>query len=119
MGIPLEWIRIAGNNTNYITNAPPTAASTGFDLNGGAVEKACVVLRERLKEFCVALEQFVPNQRIENWRSHWAEKWKEIIFKAWFNRINLSAGGSTKAHIIRDPLTRTLKANRSSISLME
>ena len=44
LGIPLEWIRITGNNSDCITNTPPTAASTGFDLNGGAVEKACVVV---------------------------------------------------------------------------
>jgi xanthine dehydrogenase/oxidase len=41
LGIPLELIRIGGINTDSITNAPSTAASTGYDLNGGAVEKAC------------------------------------------------------------------------------
>lgn len=103
LGIPLEWIRITGNNTDCITNAPPTAASTGFDLNGGAVEKACTVLRERLKDFCVMLEQLVPNQRIENWRTQWSEKWKEIIFKAWFNRINLSAAELYKSPHYKGP----------------
>lgn len=103
LGIPLEWIRITGNNTDCITNTPPTAASTGFDLNGGAVEKACIVLRERLKEFCIALEQYVPDQRIENWRTHWSEKWKEIIFKAWFNRVNLSAAELYKTPHYKGP----------------
>ena len=46
LGIPLELIRVAGNNSDAIVNAPATAASTGFDLNGGAVEKACRVLRQ-------------------------------------------------------------------------
>lgn len=103
LGIPLEWIRIAGNNTDCITNTPPTAASSGFDLNGGAIEKACIVLRERLKEFCIALEQYVPDQRIENWRTHWPEKWKEIIFKAWFNRVNLSAAELYKSPHYKGP----------------
>ena len=58
LGIPLELIRVAGNNSDTIVNAPATAASTGYDLNGGAVEKACRVLRHRLEDFCRDLEQF-------------------------------------------------------------
>lgn len=90
LGIPIEYIRIGGNNTNAIANCPPTAASTGFDLCGGAVEKACRILRNRLEDFCRNLEQFTPQTRIEDWRTKWQEKWKEIIFQAWFQRINLS-----------------------------
>ncbi len=96
LGIPLEWIRVGGNNSDFITNAPPTAAQTGFDLNGGAIEKACLALRARLQEFCATMEQYLPNERIENWRTHWAEKWKEIVFKAWFHRINLTEAESYK-----------------------
>ena len=91
LGIPIEYIRIGGNNTNAIVNCPPTAASTGFDLCGGAVEKACRVLRNRLEDLCRNLEQFTPHSSIEDWRTKWQEKWKEIVFQAWFQRINLSA----------------------------
>ena len=91
LGIPLEWIRVAGNNSDAIVNAPATAASTGYDLNGGAVDQACRVLRTRLEDFCRDLEQFTPYDCIEGWRTGWADKWKEIVFKAWFNRVNLSA----------------------------
>ncbi len=91
LGIPLEWIRVAGNNTDAIVNAPATAASTGYDLNAGAVDQACRVLRTRLEVFCRDLEQFTPHDCIEGWRTGWADKWKEIVFKAWFNRVNLSA----------------------------
>lgn len=103
LGIPLELIRIATNNSDCISNTPPTAASTGFDLNGGAIEKACLHLRERLRDFCVTMEQYVPNQRIENWRTHWAEKWKEIVFKAWFHRINLSVAELYKSPHYKGP----------------
>ena len=65
LGIPLEWIRVAGNNSDAIVNAPATAASTGYDLNGGAVDKACRVLRTRLEDFCRDLEQFTPHDCIE------------------------------------------------------
>jgi len=103
LGIPLEWIRITGNNSDCVTNTPPTAASTGFDLNGGAIEKACQVLCKRLKEFCVAMEQFVPDQRIENWRTHWSDKWKEIISKAWFYRVNLTVAELYKSPHYKGP----------------
>ena len=89
LGIPLEYIRIGGNNSDAIVNAPATAASTGFDLNAGAVDKACRVLRNRLEDFCRDLEQFTPSDCIEGWRTGWADKWKEILFRAWFNRVKI------------------------------
>jgi xanthine dehydrogenase/oxidase len=106
LGIPMELIRIAGNSSDVISNTPATAASTGFDLNGGAVEKACRVLRTRLEEFCVNLEQFTPYSRIEDWRTHWSEKWKEVVFKAWFNRINLSVAELYKSPHYKGPTYR-------------
>jgi len=109
LGIPLELIRIVGNNSDCISNAPPTAASTGFDLNGGAVEKACRLLRNRLEDFCRHLEQYVPKERIENWRTHWSEKWKEIIFKAWFYRVNLSIAELYKTPHYKGPTYKNPK----------
>jgi xanthine dehydrogenase/oxidase len=91
LGIPLKWIRVGGNNSDAIVNTPATAGSTGYDLNGGAVEKACRVLRTRLEDFCRDLEQITPRDCIDDWRLYWAAKWKDIVFKAWFNRVNLTA----------------------------
>ena len=45
----------------------------------------------------------MPDQRIENWRTHWSEKWKEIIFKAWFNRVNLSVAELYKSPHYKGP----------------
>jgi len=106
LGIPLEFIRIGGNNTNAITNCPPTAASTGFDLNGGAVEKACRILRTRLEDFCRELEQLTPHSCIEDWRTKWPEKWKEIVFQAWFQRVNLSVSELYKTPHYKGPTAR-------------
>lgn len=103
LGIPIEYIRIGGNNTNAIANCPPTAASTGFDLCGGAVEKACRTLRNRLEDLCRDLEQFTPYSRIEDWRTKWQEKWKEIVFQAWFQRVNLSAAELYKVPHYKGP----------------
>lgn len=109
LGIPIEYIRIGGNNTNAIANCPPTAASTGFDLCGGAVERACRILRSRLEDFCRDLEQFTPHSRIEDWRTKWQEKWKEIIFQAWFQRINLSVAELYKAPHYKGPTDQNPK----------
>ncbi|HEY9731963.1 MAG TPA: molybdopterin cofactor-binding domain-containing protein [Drouetiella sp.] len=109
LGIPLELIHVNGNNSDVITNCPATAASTGFDLNGGAVEKACKVLRTRLEEFCVTMEQYLPHERIEDWRTNWGEKWKEIVFKAWYHRVNLAAAELYKTPHYKGPSNRNPK----------
>jgi xanthine dehydrogenase/oxidase len=106
LGIPLELIRVTGINSDAIVNAPPTAASTGYDLNGGAVDNACRALRTRLEQFCRDMEQFNPHNRIEDWRYRWAECWPEIVFKAWFNRINLSAAELYKSPHYKGPSER-------------
>ena len=69
LNIPMEMIRIPTNSTEkvhtdtqthtnpfpaycvQIANAPNTGASTGADLNGGAVKDACVKLHQNLKAF--------------------------------------------------------------------
>jgi xanthine dehydrogenase/oxidase len=106
LGIPLDRIRVAGINSDAIVNAPATAASTGYDLNGGAVELACRTLRSRLEDFCRDIEQFNPNNRIEHWRYDWAGSWPEIVFKAWFNRVNLSAAELYKSPHYKGPNER-------------
>ena len=106
LGIPLELIRVVGNNSDAIVNAPATAASTGFDLNGGAVDKACRVLRGRLEDFCRDLEQFQPNDHIQHWRYNWADCWREIVFQAWFHRVNLSSAELYKSPHYKGPSER-------------
>ena len=78
------------------------------------LKKRVYSLRERLRDFCVTMEQYRPDQRIENWRTHWAEKWKEIIFKAWFNRVNLSVAELYKSPHYKGP---PIIIQRQAISL--
>ena len=106
LGVPLELIRVAGNNSDAIVNAPATAASTGYDLNGGAVEQACRVLRTRLEDFCRDLEQYTPYDCIQGWRTGWGDVWGEVVFRAWFNRINLSAAELYKSPHYKGPSDR-------------
>lgn len=109
LDIPIEYIRMAETDTNVISDASPTAASTGSDLNGGAVQKACLQLRERLEKFCDDLGQYVDyyihfdpvdmdqetkvqvDTVVRNWRDRWGEVWPTIVSLAYANRINLAS----------------------------
>lgn len=105
LNLPLEYIRVAGNSTETIVNAPPTAASTGFDLNGGAVALACRALRQRIEQFCQGLEDTGAPERLKDWRGDWQVRWPEIVQKAWFGRVNLSAVELYKAPHHDEPAT--------------
>lgn len=50
LGVPLESIRLAPTRTDKVPNTSATAASSGADLNGGAVKDACEQVRTRLAE---------------------------------------------------------------------
>jgi xanthine dehydrogenase large subunit len=58
-GVPLEVVRLMPTRTDKIPNTSATAASSGSDLNGAAVELACTQIRERLAEVA-ARELGVP-----------------------------------------------------------
>src|SRR6478609_13349 len=48
LGVPLDYVRLAPTRTDKVPNTSATAASSGADLNGGAVKNACDQIRERL-----------------------------------------------------------------------
>ncbi|WP_159606875.1 xanthine dehydrogenase molybdopterin binding subunit, partial [Agromyces humi] len=48
LGVPLETVRLAPTRTDKVPNTSATAASSGADLNGGAVKDACEQIRHRL-----------------------------------------------------------------------
>lgn len=48
LGVPIETVRLAPTRTDKVPNTSATAASSGADLNGGAVKDACDQIRERL-----------------------------------------------------------------------
>jgi xanthine dehydrogenase large subunit len=51
LGVPLEAIRISATDTARVPNTSATAASSGADLNGKAVEAAAIAVRERMRRF--------------------------------------------------------------------
>ncbi|SEN26004.1 xanthine dehydrogenase, molybdenum binding subunit apoprotein [Roseovarius tolerans] len=59
-GLPLEAVRITATDTGKVPNTSATAASSGSDLNGMAVQVACDTIRERMAEFLARYHQEVP-----------------------------------------------------------
>merc|ERR1712226_1731903 len=51
LDLPIEAVYIKETNTDTVANTVATAASSGTDLNGGAVLNACEELRKRIAPF--------------------------------------------------------------------
>ncbi|MFE0800929.1 xanthine dehydrogenase molybdopterin binding subunit [Streptomyces sp. NPDC058812] len=99
LGIPLHKVRLAPTRTDKVPNTSATAASSGADLNGGAIKNACEQLRERLLQ--VAASQLGSNAsdvRIVEGvaRALGSDKelaWDDLVRTAYFQRVQLSAAG--------------------------
>jgi len=78
LGIPAAKVRLAPTRTDKVPNTSATAASTGADLNGGAVKDACDQISERLQP----LRAELPDA-----------SWEELVSAAYFRRIQLWAAG--------------------------
>ncbi|MGH6903393.1 MAG: molybdopterin cofactor-binding domain-containing protein, partial [Geminicoccaceae bacterium] len=91
LGVPLEMIEVAPSSTEVIPNASSSGASTGADLHGGALMRACQVLRRRLTCLCRELER--EGKAPEGWDrpDGWKARWPEIVAHAYNRRLNLSA----------------------------
>jgi xanthine dehydrogenase large subunit len=59
-GLPLEAVRITATDTGKVPNTSATAASSGSDLNGMAVQVACDAIRARMAEFLAQYHQEAP-----------------------------------------------------------
>ena len=106
LGLPPERIRLMTTATDKVPNTSATAASSGSDLNGMAVQDACRQLRARLLPFAVEMmrERFgdgvAPGKlQFENGAVYVEGKPEEIIEyielvdRAFMERVSLSAQG--------------------------
>ncbi|CAF0786586.1 unnamed protein product [Adineta steineri] len=75
----VDRVRISETATDKVPNTSPTAASASSDLNGMAIRIACEEIRERL------------NKVAANYNTNLS--WEDLIKKAYFSRISLSAQG--------------------------
>ena len=99
LGVPLARVRLAPTRTDKVPNTSATAASSGADLNGGAIKNACEQIKRRLLE--VAGTQLGVNPgdvRIVDGEfrmlgSDRTVAWNELVRTAYFQRVHLSAAG--------------------------
>ncbi|GAA2685494.1 xanthine dehydrogenase molybdopterin binding subunit [Streptomyces lunalinharesii] len=99
LGIPLHKVRLAPTRTDKVPNTSATAASSGADLNGGAIKNACEQLRERLLQ--VAATKLGANasdvrivEGVARALGSDAElAWDDLVRTAYFQRVQLSAAG--------------------------
>jgi xanthine dehydrogenase molybdopterin binding subunit/xanthine dehydrogenase small subunit len=106
LGLPPEKIRVMATATDKVPNTSATAASSGTDMNGLAVQDACEKLIARLRPVAAELlaAQYghsIPAQDLEfrhgrvGHPDHPAEfvEFARVSQTAWMQRISLSATG--------------------------
>ncbi|MFW5416310.1 xanthine dehydrogenase molybdopterin binding subunit [Nocardiopsis sp. CNT-189] len=99
LGIPLHRVRLAPTRTDKVPNTSATAASSGADLNGGAIKNACEQLRERLLRVASSrLGANASDVRITEGvaRALGSDEelaWDDLVRTAYFQRVQLSAAG--------------------------
>ena len=107
LGLPPERIRLMMTATDKVPNTSATAASSGSDLNGMAVQDACRQLRARLLPFAVSMlkERFgddaITEEQVcfENGAVYVTGKtdeiieYLEVVDRAYMERVSLSAQG--------------------------
>ncbi len=105
LGIPVNFIRVTGTDTQKVPNASATAASSGADINGAAVNNACDQMRVRLAAVAARMLNCTPDTikfvagqainttaRVENGAKN-AVSWQEVVKQAWLDRVGLSVTG--------------------------
>ncbi|MEU8900479.1 xanthine dehydrogenase molybdopterin binding subunit [Nocardia sp. NPDC048505] len=99
LGIPLHKVRLAPTRTDKVPNTSATAASSGADLNGGAIKNACEQLRDRLLQVAATqLGTAAADVRIVEGvaRGLGSDKeldWDTLVRTAYMQRVQLSASG--------------------------
>ena len=105
LGIPVSFIRVTGTDTQKVPNASATAASSGADINGAAINNACDQMRARLAPVAARMLgcdvnaiKFIAGQAIntlttgQNGTKNSVE-WKDLAKQAWLDRVGLSVTG--------------------------
>jgi xanthine dehydrogenase large subunit len=100
LGIPVGLVRVTGTDTQKVPNASATAASSGADINGAAINDACRQLRERLAPVAARLLECEPAQLVFAGGTVSGPKdsrsWQQLVIQAWLDRVGLSVTGFYK-----------------------
>ncbi|TMM51554.1 xanthine dehydrogenase molybdopterin binding subunit [Sulfitobacter sabulilitoris] len=96
-GVDVAQVRITATDTGKVPNTSATAASSGSDLNGMAVQAACDTIRDRIAAHLAERHQADPSDvRFAEGRVTTAGgdySFAEAARSAYENRISLSATG--------------------------
>ncbi len=99
-GVPLEMVKITATDTGKVPNTSATAASSGSDLNGMAVQNACDTIRTRLADMLAEKHQCDPSEVrfVDGQVSTPAADYSfaEVAKMTWMERVSLSATGFYK-----------------------
>jgi len=100
LGLPLARVRLAPTRTDKVPNTSATAASSGADLNGGAVKNACEQIRARLDVVAAGKlginpsdVRFVDGVVTGIGFADRQLDWRELIRDAYHQRVQLWAAG--------------------------
>ncbi len=103
LGVPLRRVRLAPTRTDKVPNTSATAASSGADLNGGAVKNACEQITDRLRNVAAGRLGVHPSDvRFGADRGGIISAiggtgelipWDELVHQAYFQRVQLWAAG--------------------------
>ena len=99
-GVDVSKVKITATDTGKVPNTSATAASSGSDLNGMAVQAACDTIRDRLADFVASRAQAdAASVRFEGGMVHVGGEqlpFDDVIADAYMNRISLSSTGFYK-----------------------
>ena len=99
-GVPVETVKITATDTGKVPNTSATAASSGSDLNGMAVQAACDTIRGRMAAFLAEQAQTEPEAvRFEGGRVTVGGEdmsFAEAAQRCYLGRVSLSATGFYK-----------------------
>jgi xanthine dehydrogenase large subunit len=99
LGLPIERVRLAPTRTDKVPNTSATAASSGADLNGGAVKHACEQIRERLAQVAAtmlgvnAADVRIVDGVARGVGASEGVAWNDLVRAAYFQRVQLFAAG--------------------------
>ncbi len=99
LGVPFASVRLAPTRTDKVPNTSATAASSGADLNGGAVKNACEQIIERLAHVASgrlgvpAADVRFHDGVVSGLGVSKTLPWAELVHAAYFARVQLFAAG--------------------------
>jgi xanthine dehydrogenase large subunit len=92
-------VKLETTNTSRVANTSPTAASSGADLNGKALQQACNELLIRIKETAAKMTNTdsvhitIMNENVIVKGEETGIRWEELIKTAFLDRVNLTQTG--------------------------